>query len=122
MLSYCKQLFKHKLQFGKNFITNVLTRSCPFTVFPSYSTLSSAIVLSSFVTQEVAMGEKGTRIIRFDEDSFDLLAHQKKADTARRERARIKRIRRQIKLGKILIAIAAVSVSVVLYYLLTIVL
>jgi len=61
-----------------------------------------------------------TKVLRFDEDTFDLQAHKKAADTLKREKARIKRIRRNIMLGKTVLAVAALSVSVLLYYLVSV--
>jgi len=66
------------------------------------------------------MDEKKSKVLSFEEDIFDLRAYKKAADAKRREKARIKRVRRKILVGKILLAIAALSISVVLYYLLSV--
>lgn len=54
--------------------------------------------------------------IKFDEDSFDLDEHKKAVDAIVQEKARNKRIRRNIKIGKILLAITAPIIAVLLYY------
>jgi len=59
--------------------------------------------------------------LNFDEDSFDLDEYQKAADTTVREKVRIKRINRKIQIGKVLLAIAALIISVALYYVVSIV-
>jgi len=65
------------------------------------------------------MDDKKVKVLSFEEDAFDLQAYKKAADAKRREKARIKRIYRKISVGKVLLAIAAFSISVVLYYLLS---
>lgn len=65
------------------------------------------------------MIENKTTILHFEEDAFDLEAIKKAADDTRREKVRLRRIRRQISLGKTLMAIAALSISILLYYLAT---
>ncbi|MCL2286480.1 MAG: hypothetical protein FWC32_08970 [Firmicutes bacterium] len=65
------------------------------------------------------MSENKTTILHFEEDAFDLDAIKKAADDARREKARIKRIHRKISFGKIAMGIAALFISIFLYYLAT---
>jgi len=67
------------------------------------------------------MNDKKSRVLSFEEDTFDLESYKKAANASRREKARIKRNRRRITVGKVLLAIAALSISVVLYYLLSVV-
>ena len=54
--------------------------------------------------------------LNFKEDSFDLDEYKKAADTAVWEKAQIKRVNRKIKIGKVLLAIAALIISIALYY------
>ena len=65
------------------------------------------------------MDEKEIKLPSFDEDSFDLSAHKKAADTVTREKAREKRSRRQVVLGKVLIAVLAFGIFFLLYYMAT---
>jgi len=65
------------------------------------------------------MDDRKSKMLSFEEDAFDLQAYKKAADATRREKARIKHIHRKITMGKVLLAIAALSISVVLYYLLS---
>jgi len=62
------------------------------------------------------MTNNETQAIKFDEDTFDLTEHRKAADTVCREKARVRRIRRQLALGKIFLAIAAFAIFLLLYY------
>ena len=57
-----------------------------------------------------------TRPIMFEEDSFDLAAHKKAADSITREKNRVSRIKRQVKIGKFFMAVAALIIFVVIYY------
>jgi len=66
------------------------------------------------------MDDRKTRMLSFEEDTFDLQAYKKAADAKRREKARIKRIHRKISVGKVVLAIAALSISIVLYYFLSV--
>ena len=52
----------------------------------------------------------------FEEDSFDLATHKKAADAATREKARILRARRQVKFGKIMLAIVTIIIIIALYF------
>lgn len=54
--------------------------------------------------------------MRFDEDSFDLEEHKKAADKIIREKARDKRVRRQVKFGKIILAIVTIVIFFVLFF------
>ena len=54
--------------------------------------------------------------LNFREDSFDLNEYKEKAHAAVRTKARNKSIRRQISLGKIIIAIIATVFAVALFY------
>jgi len=67
------------------------------------------------------MDDNKSKVLSFEEDTFDLQSYKEAADATRREKARIKRNRRKISVGKILLAIAALTVSIVLYYLLSVV-
>jgi len=60
--------------------------------------------------------------LRFDEDSYDLNEHRKKAEAVVEKKSRIKRIRRNIGVGKILMAIAALVISIALFYFASVVL
>jgi len=64
--------------------------------------------------------EKTTKVTSFDEDNFDLYEYRKATNTVARDQSRIKSIRRQIFIGKVILAIVALSVSVLLYYLITV--
>jgi len=64
--------------------------------------------------------EKVSKITSFDEDNFDLYEHRKAANAVAREQSRLKSIRRQIFVGKVILAIVALSISVLLYYLITV--
>ena len=63
---------------------------------------------------------RATKITKFDEDNFDLYEYRKAADTAVREKSRLRSIRRQIAVGKFILAIIALSISVLLYYVITV--
>jgi hypothetical protein len=57
--------------------------------------------------------------ISFDEDNFDLHEHKKAAEVTIREKTREKRIRRQIAIGKTVLAIVAISIFFLLFYIIT---
>ncbi|MCL2356180.1 MAG: hypothetical protein FWC70_03325 [Defluviitaleaceae bacterium] len=59
---------------------------------------------------------KPTTTMRFDEDGFDLNEHKKAADTVKREKARVERVRRQVKVGKVMLAIVTVIIFFILFY------
>lgn len=65
--------------------------------------------------------QKATKAIRFDEDSFDLDEHKnaakKAVDASMREQSRIKRRNRQIKFGKVMLAIATAVIIFALFFL-----
>ena len=63
---------------------------------------------------------KTTKITSFEEDNFDLHEYKKATDAATREKIRIRSIRRKIFIGKVILAIVALSISVLLYYLITV--
>jgi len=54
--------------------------------------------------------------LAFEEDNFDLTAHKKAADAVTREKSRIKRIHRHVAIGKILMAITAIIIFFLIYY------
>jgi hypothetical protein len=54
--------------------------------------------------------------MRFDEDSFDLHAHKKAATAVTQEKARVKRVRRQVKYGKIMLAIVTIIIFFILFF------
>ncbi|MCL2225549.1 MAG: hypothetical protein FWB96_11340 [Defluviitaleaceae bacterium] len=60
------------------------------------------------------MNTKST--MRFDEDSFDLAAHKKAADAVTREKARVSRVRKQVRRGKIILAVVMVVIFFALFY------
>jgi hypothetical protein len=60
---------------------------------------------------------KNVNTMRFDEDSFDLSEHKKAADAVTREKARVKRIRRQVRLGKIVIVVVTIIIFFALFLL-----
>jgi len=57
-----------------------------------------------------------SKVMSFDEDTFDLSEHKKAADAVTREKARVKRVRRQLKVGKVILAVIAVIVCLLLSY------
>ncbi|MCL2387226.1 MAG: hypothetical protein FWC89_06710 [Defluviitaleaceae bacterium] len=59
---------------------------------------------------------KNVKTMRFDEDSFDLTEHKKAADASTRKKARVKRVRRQLKYGKIIIAVLTIILFFVLFF------
>ncbi|MCL2456023.1 MAG: hypothetical protein FWD19_00565 [Defluviitaleaceae bacterium] len=59
---------------------------------------------------------KNTNTMRFDEDSFDLSEHKRAADAVTREKARAKRVRRQVKTGKIILAVVTVIIFFILFF------
>ncbi|MCL2839442.1 MAG: hypothetical protein FWE05_01610 [Defluviitaleaceae bacterium] len=64
------------------------------------------------------MEKQGTqsKVMRFDEDSFDLSSHKKAADAVIREKVRKKRIRRQVTVGKAVMAIVAFLIFMLLFF------
>jgi len=58
--------------------------------------------------------------LSFIEDDFDLATYRKTKIDSIQNNAKVKDIRRKIFVGKILIAVAALAVSVLLYYLITV--
>jgi len=60
--------------------------------------------------------------LRFDEDSYDPNEYRKTLEAARDKKSRIKRMRRNISIGKILMAVAALIISVALFYFASIIL
>jgi hypothetical protein len=54
--------------------------------------------------------------MRFDEDSFDLTEHKRAADAIIREKARISRVRRQVKIGKIILAVVTIIIFFILFF------
>jgi len=61
------------------------------------------------------MTKTNRKVMSFDEDSFDLNAHKKAADTVTREKARVKRVRRQVVVGKVVLAIVAFFVFILIF-------
>ncbi|MCL2048893.1 MAG: hypothetical protein FWG87_09215 [Defluviitaleaceae bacterium] len=59
---------------------------------------------------------KSTNAMRFDEDNFDLSDHKKRADAVVREKARTKRLTRQVRTGKIILAIVSIIIFFILFY------
>jgi hypothetical protein len=59
--------------------------------------------------------QKSTNM-RFSEDSFDLKEHRRAADTIIREKARINRVRRQVKIGKIVLAVVTIIIFFILFF------
>jgi len=51
----------------------------------------------------------------FDEDAFDLNEHKKAANTAAQTKAQVKRVRRKVALGRIIITILAFAVCALLW-------
>jgi len=51
----------------------------------------------------------------FEEDDFDLCTHKQAADAAVREKTRIKRVRRQVAIGKVAMAIVAFLIFMLLF-------
>jgi hypothetical protein len=54
--------------------------------------------------------------MRFDEDKFDIDEHKKAADAQTREKARVKRVRKQVKRGKLVVAIITIVIFFALFY------
>ena len=57
-----------------------------------------------------------TKSMRFDEDLFDPVEHKKAAIAVTREKARKKRVRRQVKFGKIALAVVTIIVFFLLFF------
>jgi len=53
--------------------------------------------------------------LAFDEDTFDLAAHKKAANELTKGKSQVKRIRRQVVIGKVLLAIAAIIIFFLIY-------
>ena len=62
------------------------------------------------------MDDNKSKVLSFEEDTFDLESQQNAADAQKRKKARIKRSRRKITLGKIILTLAALAISIALYY------
>ena len=62
---------------------------------------------------------KRTRNISYAEDNFELYSHKKATCAVTRRMIRVRGIRRKIFVGKIILAVAALTTSVLLYYLVT---
>ena len=60
--------------------------------------------------------------LRFDEDSYDPNEHRKQAEAVVAKKTHIKRVRRNIGIGKILMAVAALVISIALFYFASVVL
>ena len=56
--------------------------------------------------------------LNFEEDSFDLDEHKRAADMLVQDKIRLKSVCRKIKVGKVLLGIAALIIAVALYYVL----
>ncbi|MCL1788702.1 MAG: hypothetical protein FWG38_12010 [Defluviitaleaceae bacterium] len=67
------------------------------------------------------MDDKKSKVLSFEEDTFDLESHKNAAHAQQRKKYRIKRSRRKITVGKIILALAALAISIALYYLLSVV-
>jgi len=61
--------------------------------------------------------ENHVKSLAFDEDTFDLAEHKKAADAVTKKKSRFKRIRRQVVIGKVILAIVAVIIFFLIYYL-----
>jgi len=61
------------------------------------------------------MENKSSKVMSFAEDNFDLTAHKKAADNVTKEKARIKRVRRQVAVGKAIIAVSAFVIFLLLF-------
>ena len=68
------------------------------------------------------MSINNKKTVIFTEDTFDLEAYKEATNAKIREKARIKRIRRNITLGKIMLTISAFSISILIYYILSVML
>jgi hypothetical protein len=64
------------------------------------------------------MDTNNANTVAFEEDQFDLAAHKKAADSVAREKSRVKRIRRQIFVGKIFVAIAMLVIFLLIAWVL----
>ena len=56
-----------------------------------------------------------TKVMSFDEDNFDLAAHKKAADAVAKEKARVKRVRRQVAIGKVVMTIVAFLIFMLIF-------
>jgi len=52
----------------------------------------------------------------FEEDDFDLIEHKNTATAKTKAKARVKRDRRKVSVGRLIIAIAAMAVCALLYF------
>ena len=59
--------------------------------------------------------KRHTSAISFGEDTFDLEAHKKEAAAFSRKKAREKRVRRQVLIGKIMLGVATVIIFFMLF-------
>jgi hypothetical protein len=66
------------------------------------------------------MDDNKSKVLSFEEDTFDLESQQNAAGAQKRKKARIKRSRRRITVGKIVLALAALAISIALYYLVSV--
>jgi|GEM_PF-4657576 len=57
--------------------------------------------------------------LNFSEDEFDLVSHQTSANQMTRQKARVKKIHRQIAVGKVFIAIVAIAMLLLILFLLS---
>ena len=55
------------------------------------------------------------KYMSFEEDNFDLNTHKKAADALTRGKARVKRARRQVAVGKVILAIVAFLIFILLF-------
>ena len=61
--------------------------------------------------------ENNVRALSFDEDTFDLSAHKKAAEAKTQKKSKFKRIHRQVIVGKAILAIVAILIFFLIYYL-----
>jgi len=61
------------------------------------------------------MQKTTSKVMSFEEDSFDLAEHKKAADTVTRQKAHVKRVRRQVAIGKAVMAVAAFIIFLLLF-------
>jgi len=83
---------------------------------PSKSKNSELVMHSTANDQNNGLVMKRyTGMISFDEDAFDLNEHKKEAAAFSRKKAREKRVRRQVLIGKIMLGVATVIVFLLLF-------
>ena len=63
------------------------------------------------------MNDNINKVVSFEEDNFDLQEYKNATNAVIHEKSRIKSTRRKISFGKVIIAATALAVSVLLYYL-----